>query len=100
MNFNDDTWFQPRRIGHNPLDKFMRILSEDAKLTQMYTNHSICSTCISCLDENGFEARHITALTDHKSEATIREYSVKCPEKKRKQMFNALAAPIIPPKKS
>ena len=86
-------------MGHNPLETFMKTLSKDAKLSSNgYTNHSIRSTCIARLDNNGFEARHITAISSHKSESTIREYSVKCPENKRKEMFDALAQDIKQPK--
>ena len=99
VNFADETWYQPRRLGHNPLETFMKILSENAALVSgEYTNHSICSTCISWLDSSGFEARYITAISIHKSESTIKEYSVKCPENKRKEMFDALASPLQPKK--
>ena len=95
VNYIDTTWYEGRRAGHNTLEKFMNILSEEANLiSRVYKNHSIGNTCISRLDENGFEACHITALTSHKSESTIREYSVKCPENKRKEMFNALSSPM------
>ena len=75
----------------------MKILSEEANLeSKGYTNHSIRATCISKLDSSGFEAQHITALTSHKSESTIKEYSVKCPDVKCREMFEALASPIKP----
>ena len=74
VNYTDTTWYEGRRVGHNTLEKFMKTLAEEANLiSRVYTNHSIRSTCISRLDENGFEARHITALTSHKSESTIRQ---------------------------
>ena len=95
LNYTDPVWFESRRMGHNPLETFMKNLCEEANLlSKEYTNHSIRATCISHLDTSGFEARHIAALSSHKSEATIREYSVKCPENKRKEMFNALAVPM------
>ena len=99
VTYSDPVWYEPRRVGHNPLETFMKTLSKDAKLSSnRYTNHSIRSTCIARLDNNGFEARHITAISSHKSESTIREYSVKCPENKRKEMFDALAQDIKQPK--
>ena len=95
VNYIDNYWYESRCVGHNTLETFMKILAKEANLTsRIYTNHSIRSTCISRLDESGFEAHHITVLTSHKSESTIREYSVCCPENKRKQMFNALASPM------
>ena len=68
----------------------MKQLCVDAKLSRLdYTNHSIRSTCITNLDKYGFEARHITAVSGHKSEATVKEYSVKCPENKKREMYDA-----------
>ena len=87
----DTYWYESRRVEHNPLETFMKELCKDVKLENKYTNHSIRSTCISKLDECGFEGRHITAISSHKSESTIKQYSVKCPERKRKEMFDALA---------
>ena len=99
VNYSDPVWYEPRRVGHNPLETFMKTLSKEANLSSnRYTNHSIRSTCITRLDNNGFEARHITAISSHKSESTIREYSVKCPENKRKEMFDALEQDIKQPK--
>ena len=95
--YHDPVWYEPRRIGHNPIETFMRNLSYSAQLSRNdYTNHSIRSTCISNLDRLGFEARHITALSGHKSEATIKEYSVKCPENKKREMCDALVSTLHP----
>ena len=69
-------------------------LQKDAKLAGEYTNHSIRATVISTLDDDGFESRHIMSLSSHKEEACIKEYATKCPEKKRKEMFDSLANKI------
>lgn len=53
----------------------MKTISSDAGLSQIYTNHCIRATCITTLDNNGFEARHIMSITGHKSETSIRAYS-------------------------
>ena len=41
----------------------------------MYANHGLRAICITTLDQNGFEARHIMAVSGQKSEANIRSYS-------------------------
>ena len=66
-------------------------ICKNVKLSREYTNHSIRATVISTLDNAGFEARHIMQLSSHKSESTIKEYTKKCPENKRKQMFDSLS---------
>ena len=99
IHYTDNEWFQPRGVGHNTIETFMKTLAKDAKLERNdYTNHSIRSTVISNLDRNGFEGRHIQAVSGHKSEATIKECSVKCPENKKREMCDALADSIIPKK--
>ena len=73
----------------------MKFMSTDLHLDTQYTNHSIRATVISTLDRDGFEARHIMKLSSHKSEATIKEYSVDCPDNKRKEMFDSLSNALV-----
>ena len=97
VNYIDSEWFEARRVGHNTVEYFMKTLIESANLQgKEYTNHSIRSTCITNLDKSVFEGRHITSLSGHKSESTIKDYSVKCPVAKSKEMFAALATKIEP----
>ena len=86
LHFTDPVWYEPRVVGRDPLERFMKYLSKDINLSVDYTNHSIRVTCISTLDMAGFEARHIMALSSHKNEATIKEYSTICPDIKRKEV--------------
>ena len=75
----------------------MKNLSYNAHLSSNdNTNHSIRHTCITTLDSKGFDARHIVAISGHKSETTIREYSVKCSENKQKQMYETLVDHMAP----
>ena len=89
-------------------------ISKNVKLDREYTNHSICATIITTLDNAGFEACHIIQLSSHKSESTVKEYAKKCSDTKRKEMFQSLsdamdvpakkvktsAPPVIPPQPS
>ena len=74
-------------------------LSKSVKLDGTYTNHSIRATVITTLDRQGFEAHHIIQLSSHKSESTVKEYSTKCPENKRKEMFDSLTNAMQPKNK-
>ena len=51
---------------------------KELNLNQVYTNHCLRSTAITVLDGDGFEAWHITAVSGHKNESTVKAYSVKC----------------------
>ena len=81
----------------------MKIISEDAGLTKIYTNHSIRATCLTRLDSAGFEVRHIQAVSGHKSEESIKSYSKLCPDNKKRDMADALnldkeaSNPPLPP---
>ena len=99
LSFYAPAWYDKQRLGQDTISKFMRNLSESAKLSKIYTNHCIRKTRIVILDNSGFEARHIIALSSHKSEATIKEYSENCPDEKREEMFEALAQKIQPQQK-
>ena len=65
-----------------------------SKCLQKYTNHSICATVITMLDNNGVEARHIIKLSSHKYEATIKEYACECPNNKSKEMYSYFSEAI------
>ena len=62
----------------------MKKISEEAKLSVSYTNHSIRATTVTILDNNGVEARHIMSVSGHRSENSIRSYSKTSQEMKRK----------------
>lgn len=68
-------WYDAQVVGVKSLEKMMKEISRDAGLSQTYTNHCIRATCITMLDQQGFEARHIMSLSGHRSEASIRAYS-------------------------
>ncbi len=56
----------------------------------MYTNHSICATCVTKLDQANFESCHIMAVSSHKSESTVKTYAKKCLECKKREMSETL----------
>ena len=96
-NFNkhEKIWFENSPVGCNPLNETMKNLSTKAKLSRIYTNHCIRASVVTSLDEQGFEARQIMATTGHKSENSIKSYASRCPDKKRRQVSDALASNLI-----
>lgn len=46
-NYDDEVWFDARPIGGNKLNGMMKIISEEAKLSKMYTNHRVRATAIT-----------------------------------------------------
>ena len=53
----------------------MKNLSNEAGLSQQYTNHPIRATAVTILDKSGFEAHHIMSVSGYCSESSIRSYS-------------------------
>ena len=60
-------YFGKGHLGHNTLDKFMRRLSENIKLSQSYTNHCIRVTGVKNLTRKNFSAKQIMSVSGHKS---------------------------------
>ena len=53
--YTDEVWYNKSRVGHDPLERFLKYLSKDANLSQDdYTNHCVQSTVLGTLDENNF----------------------------------------------
>ena len=69
----------------------MTSISKEPKLSQKYTNHCIRATAVSVLDECNFEAHHIMRVSEHKSESSIRSYSRRLSEVKRKEISHAFS---------
>ena len=97
LTYEDAIWFEGHRVGHSHLEKFMSSLSKMLHLSQPYTNHCIHATGMTLLNEQGFEAHHICALSSHKNESTVCNYTVRCPEPKKRQMYDTLAQAITAP---
>jgi hypothetical protein len=97
LHYTDPVWYTTK-IGHGPIERFMTYLSKEMGLATVYTNQCIRATCLTYLDRAGYEARHIIAVSSHKSENTIKSYSRKCPEHKLKEMSNTIAG-TLPQKK-
>ena len=72
---SDEVWYDNMVVGQLTLGDEMKKLSIEAKLSCVSTNHSIRATTITILDECGYEARHIMALSGHRSESSIRSYA-------------------------
>ena len=74
---------------------FMKFLAKEIPLSSdKYTNHSIRHSVINTLEESGYEAHHIMAITGHKSESTIKKYVKRCLQKNLREMSDTLAQPL------
>ena len=74
-NYDDEVWYDARPIGVNKLDNMMKSISEAAKLSKMYTNHSVRATAITVWSNTGIQNRHIMAISGHRSEQSLAHYN-------------------------
>ena len=74
-NYAEEVWFDARPIGANKLDGMMKNISEEAKLSKMYTNHSVRATAITLWSNAGVQNRHIMAISGHRSEQSLTHYN-------------------------
>ena len=72
----------------------MKNLLVKAGLNQVYTNHCLRHTVVEELDDEGIETRHMVT-TGHKSETSIRNYTKRCPPKRRRQISDLLAKRLV-----
>jgi len=89
-----DIWFDIAAVGKNTLGDKIKILSLKNNLSAVYTNHSLRATTITMLDNEWFAARHILAISGHKSETSIRSYS-RTDDSKRRKIAKSLSDKII-----
>jgi hypothetical protein len=57
----DSVWYENRPLGVNKLGVMMREISEEAKLSSIYTNLCVRATAITLWSDAGLENRHIMA---------------------------------------
>ncbi len=93
---DEEPWFDTVPISRNPLGKFMKTLSTDAQLSQIYTNHCVRSTCIQSLDDADFEGHHIISVSGHLSKSTVKAYAKQTSDNKKQQMSDTLNEKIQP----
>ena len=91
---DSDVWYDNRVVGKCSLGEMMKQISKQAGLSKDYTNHSIRAKTVTILDKSWFEARHIMALSGHRSESSIRSYS-KMDESTKKRMSETLTAAAV-----
>ena len=101
VTWEDTEWYTNEPQSKNKIRGLMTLLSKEAKLDKHYMNHCVRATCVTLLDDQGFEARHIMSVSGHKKVESIQSYSTKTSDVKKRQMSESLASVMIksPPKK-
>lgn len=100
ISWNDEVWYHCEKLGKNKVQGLMPTLVNQAGLAnKSLTNHCIRSTCITISDQEGYEARHIMAVSGHKREESIKSYASKTSASTKRQISDTLADAIVEPQK-
>ena len=90
----DTVWYCNSPLGKNSLANFMSDISKAAKLSMVYTNHSVRATSITIMDNGGITGRHIMKVSGHRSETSLKSYSNRVSDKKKKEISDVLSNAI------
>lgn len=88
---NDLVWYENRPLGVNKLSKMMSQISQEAQLSQLYTNHSVRATAITMWSTAGLPDRQIMAISGHRSESSLKSYHSRPSSGQLKQCSDVLS---------
>ena len=71
----DGVWYTTRQVGPRTLGDMMKVISKEAKLSQIYTNHSVRATTATLLSHAGVDTREIMRITQHRNEGSVKSYN-------------------------
>ena len=91
-SFTDDgVWYCDIPLGKNSLSELMVKISEYGNLSRKYKNHSVRATSITVLDTAGISGRHITKVSGHKSEGSLKSYSHHVSDAKKREISDVFS---------
>ena len=72
----------------------MSDISKSAKLSTVYTNHSVRATSITIIDNGGITSRHIMKVSGPRSETSLKYYSNRVSDRSKKEISDVLSNAI------
>ena len=88
---DDPIWFENKPLGKNKLSKMMKLISREAGLSKIYTNHCIRATVITTLSDADIPTRQIMNVSGHVNEDSLRSYSRRPSEDQLKHCSTVLS---------
>ncbi|XP_065191917.1 uncharacterized protein KIAA1958-like [Sycon ciliatum] len=70
----DAEWYTGQVFGKNKIDGMMKKMSETARLSQIYTNHSVRATAITTLAKQNVSATTIMRTSGHRNAQSLDSY--------------------------
>lgn len=88
---NDAHWYCKAPIGDSTIAKFMKSMSVDAKLSQIYTNHCTRATVSKALSDANFDRSDIVKITGHKDTRSLDTYIGDASSNKKRALSDTLS---------
>ena len=87
----ESVWYCNSPVGESTLANMMKTMSRAAGITPHLTNHCVRATAVTVLSDRNVEARHIKAVTGHKSDSSIESYNARAYFPQKENMSNILS---------
>ena len=84
-------WYCNSPVGESTLANMMKTMSTAAGISPHLTNHCVRATAVTVLSDRHVEARHIKAVTGHKSDSAIESYNARASFPQKENMSNILS---------
>ena len=89
---NETVWYCNSPVGESTLANMIKTMSTAAGITPHLTNHCVRATAVTVLSDHNVEARHIKAVTGHKSDSSTESYNARASFHQKENMSNILSA--------
>ena len=93
---SEDVWYENRPLGVNTLGDMMKKISNEAALSQVYTNHSVRATAITLWANAGLPNRHIMAISGHRNEQSLKSYNERPSSDQLKLCSDVISHALVP----
>ena len=88
-------WYTCQKMGKNMIGNMMKRISEEAGLSQLYTNHCLRASTATILARSGLQDREIVKVTGHKNTDSVKHY-VNAPTIGKQKAVSSLLHKKIP----
>ncbi|XP_071116776.1 uncharacterized protein, partial [Haliotis cracherodii] len=89
VHVDDTEWYTTRPVGVNVIGNMMKEISTNAGL-KVYTNHCLRATAITLLSNAGIENCEICKITGHKTDESLKSYSIDSSSAQKRHYSNIL----------
>ena len=95
FQITSSVWYAKKPIGKNTLAQMMPRISEKSGLSQIYTCHSVRSSCITILFQAGVSAEKIASITRHKNTSSLKHYIAGMSSEQKEECSTILTASLF-----